>query len=379
MATVLTFVIILSLLVLVHELGHFFVAKILGIGVEEFGIGLPPKALTLFHRGRTAYTLNWLPVGGFVRLFGEDAEEQTPQTLEDGSAAHTSLQSRANNDVTVERGELAFRDRPNSVKAAVLLAGVMMNYLLGVVLIMVVFWSLGVPKVTSVIQVQEVAMNSPAEKAGIAKGDLIDRIAGQKVDDAEQVVQLIDQYLGRAMSLEITRGEQTPQTFSLTLTPRVSPPEGEGAIGIKLIVMPKVAYQAAPRWQVPMLAGKESVRLVGVMFVGIGQILRDLVTQGVVTQGVAGPIGIAKLTGEVAKEGLFPLLQFTALLSINLAVINIIPFPALDGGRLAFVVVESVLGREIAPRAQRWAHVVGMVILLLLMGLITFYDIVRVF
>lgn len=374
MTTVVIFVILLSLLVFVHELGHFLVAKLTGIRVEEFGIGFPPRALTLFKKGETQYTLNWLPIGGFVKLYGEEYAK---------GSSRSSAGSHPN-----EKG--AFYAQSGWVKSAVLTAGVGMNYLLGLLLIMVVFWGVGVPKVNQVAVIKEVSPGSPAADAGLEEGDVILKVAGQPVEDAGQIVRLVNEHPGR--KINFTLRERKPPAASdklrpdeetgwreVTLVPRKNPPQGEGAVGITFTVVPEVSYHRVSWWRVPALATVESLRLVRLMVDGIGRILGDLITQGILPKDIAGPVGIAKITGEVAREGFYQLLQFAALLSINLAVINLLPFPALDGGRLIFVIAEGIAGRALAPKWQAWINIVGMLVLLVLMALITVYDVVRIF
>lgn len=368
--------ILLSVLVFIHELGHFAAAKLAGIRVDEFGIGFPPRAMRLFRREETEYTLNWLPIGGFVKLYGEEYEE--------------SVKGQVSNVKGKDDKEKAFYAQNGWVKSIVLTAGVLMNYLLGLVLIMVVFWSLGVPKVENVLEIQEVVPNSPAAQAGLKTGDVILRVAGQSIEDSEQVIQVINKHKGQEITFTFERREvEKPEQPNIdpipgldqqvTLIPREDPPEGQGAVGISFSVVPRVKYQKIAWWKVPGLAVEESMHLVGLMVTGIGQILRDLITQGIIPEDIAGPVGIAKITGQVAREGFYRLLQFAALLSINLAVINLLPFPALDGGRLVFVVAEAAVGRKLAPRVQRWANLIGMLALLGLMVLITVYDVVRIF
>lgn len=369
--TGLVFVAILSVLVLAHELGHFLAAKLSGIKVEEFGLGLPPRLLRLFKIGETEYTINWLPIGGFVKLYGEDGEE---------------------------KGERAFYTQSNLTKAVVLAAGVAMNFVLGFLLMAVVIAALGAPQIGSAGWVTDVQSGSPAQKAGLLKEDEIiayglpTETALTQVQDDASFIEFVKKQAGFEIVLDVKRcgnqsGADSPQTClaesvietQVKLTPRLNPPEGEGALGIAFVLVPTMEYQPVAFWRVPMVAMRESFALTYLVLRGIGDMAVNLIQKGVVPQDVAGPVGIAKITSDVAKQGLFPTLQFAALLSINLGVINVLPFPALDGGRLLFVGVEAVLRRPVHPSFQRWVHTIGILILLTLMLLITFYDIVRVF
>lgn len=367
--TGLVFVAILSVLVLVHELGHFAAAKLSGIKVEEFGLGLPPRLLRLFKIGETEYTINWLPIGGFVKLYGEDGEDEE--------------------NIKSDR---AFYAQPNLTKAVVLSAGVAMNFILGFLLMAVVIAALGAPQIGSAGWVTNVQSGSPATQAGLLEDDEIvayglpgGAVLTQVQDDAS-FIKFVKENAGSEIVLVIKRcvvmtdcSQEARAEIRLKLTPRLNPPEGEGALGIAFVLVPTVEYQPVAFWRVPMVAMRESLALTHLILRGIRDMAVNFIQKGVVPQDIAGPVGIARITSDVAKQGLFPTLQFAALLSINLGVINVLPFPALDGGRLLFVGVEAVLRRRAHPSLQRWVHTIGILILLTLMLLITFYDIVRVF
>ncbi len=357
LTTILTFIVLLSVLILIHELGHFLAAKCAGVRVEEFGIGFPPR-LCGKRIGETIYSLNLLPIGGFVRLTGEEGDVS--------GYLKGSLK---------EDDPRSFANQTNFVKASILTGGVLMNFFLGVFLVGIVFAFLGVPDIQNVIELSEVVLDAPAAGAGLKSGDLIQKFQFQKISSSEEFVEFINQHLGEEVVFEVRSKEA--EVREVTVVPRLEPPEGEGPLGIVFVVIPEISYHKIALWQVPGQAVLESLQLTGLMFGGVVRIFRDLVMAGEVPKDITGPVGIARLTGEVAKQGFFQVVNFAALLSINLGVINILPFPGLDGGRLSFVLAEAVLRRKIKAKYQKWVHTIGIAALLLLMLIVTFYDILR--
>lgn len=342
--TIISFIVILGLLVFVHELGHFIAAKRAGIRVEEFGMGFPPRVTTLFERGGTKYTLNALPIGGFVRMLGEE-DPSHPESF-------------------------AAQSQWDRIK--VLLAGPGMNVVLAVLLFAVI-GMIGVPagEPTGDVEVVGIAEASPAADAGIERGDVVKYIANQRVTSTQQLQGLIERYLGKSVTVTVIRnGEEV----DLTLTPRENPPEGQGWVGIE-IVDQRETIRYGP-FQALWLGVQRTFQAFGLLFVGVAEMIR-----GTAQADLAGPVGIAQVTGELAREGeLVSLINFAAFLSINLAIINLLPFPALDGGRLIFVVLELVRGgKRIDPKKEGLVHLIGMVVLLSLMLFITYFDVLRVF
>lgn len=423
--TILTFVILLSVLIFIHELGHFLAAKRASVRVEEFGFGYPPR-LWSKKVGETIYSLNLLPIGGFVRLTGEEGD--LPGTVRDESETPSApaemkqpfreiiveeeyLEAQVNGDrivAEIEEIEIAqlprssdylegsieplvdpksFANQTNFVKTSILTSGVLMNFFLGVVLVGIVFAFLGVPEIKNVIELSEVVPGAPAAQGGLAAGDLILGYNGTNVTNSEKFVEFINENLGEEVMLRVDREEEVQCVrapcslrkiqVEVVVTPRVEPPEGEGSLGIVFVVVPEISYHKISLWQVPWQAVSESLKLTGLMFGGVVRIFKDLVMAGEVPKDITGPVGIARLTGEVAKQGFFQVVNFAALLSINLGVINILPFPGLDGGRLSFVLAEVVLRRKIKAKYQKWVHTIGIAALLLLMLIVTFYDILR--
>lgn len=359
--TVLSFILILSVLVLIHEFGHFILAKKFGIKVEEFGVGFPPRA---FSRkiGETVYSINWLPVGGFVKLYGED------------SAGGGKIGSK-NQEVSIkgEDGNIkrAFYARPLWQRMSVVTAGVVMNFFLAVVLISFLFASQGVPLPSDKVIVSEVVAGSPAATAGIQKGDKVVRINQTEIEDTKAFITETKKLLGQVVTLTLLRDGKEVTT---SLTPRVNAPKDQGAMGVSITSIEVKKYS----WlEAPFYGTAEALKFSGLILGGLGTMVTDLVTQGIKPEGVAGPIGVAQLTGEAVRAGWFAVLWFTALLSLNLAVLNILPIPALDGGRFFFMVIELVFRKKVSPKYEAYAHGVGLVLLLGLMAVITLVDVSR--
>lgn len=344
MLGVLSFAIVFSLLIFVHELGHFVAAKLSGVRVDEFGFGYPPRLVKLGQWRETAITLNALPVGGFVRMSEDDASVP---------------------------GSLAGKGR--GTRFIVLVAGSLMNLVLALVLFSATF-IIGTPTPYEGpgAGVYYVAPNSPADQAGIEPGDNIVSIGGQKIERVEQAIDLIKQYLGQPVQIVLQRnGKDLPP---IEVIPRVSPPENEGALGVALDL--PLAKQSYSIWQAVPMGLRTTWNAVRAMYRTIvGAILGE-------QPGfqVTGPIGIYTMTREAAKTGLSRLFEFTAFLSLNLFLVNLLPLPALDGGRVIFVLLEWVRGgRKIAPEKEGAVHAIGMLLLIGLMVVVTVIDYMRYF
>ncbi len=357
--TIIAFILILSVLVLVHELGHYLVAKFFKIKVEEFGFGFPPR---VFGKkiGETIYSINLLPIGGFVKLYGED------------SAGGGSLRSKKL-EVESEKPEAgrAFYARPLWQRMAVVVAGVVMNFLLAVILISTLFATHGVPVPTENVLVNNVQENSPAATAGIRVNDEIVILNGEAIETTEEFIKVVDKNLGEQIFLTVLRDGNK---INLTLTPRVDAPEGEGPIGV---VITNIKIKKYSWLEAPFYGTLEALNFTKLILVGLGTMVSDLVMTGQAPEGVAGPVGVAQLTGIVVGNGWVATLWFVSILSLNLAVLNILPIPALDGGRLFFQLIELFTRKKVSPRYEGYAHAAGLVILLSLMLLITVFDIGR--
>lgn len=354
MVTVITFIIVLGILVFVHELGHFTAAKWMGIKVEEFGFGLPPRAVGK-KVGETIYSLNWLPIGGFVRLYGED--EHDPD------------------HVTKDRTRAFFLKQPWQ-RAIVLAAGVMMNFILGWAIVSFLLTQ-GVFVPGGKVRVESVVKESPADMAGILAEDMISRVVDAdgsvyEIQVPQDLIHVANAHLGKELILSITRQNEQ---MEIHVTPRSFVEEGEGALGVVITnyyVEKKYAWTEAP-----FVGFTQSVNMMKMIVEGFVSIIRKAMLFQPVQADISGPIGIGKLVGEAREFGFLAVADLTAVLSFNLALINILPFPALDGGRLLFVVIEGVTRKRVNPYWEQHAHQIGMVVLLLLFLLITISDVVK--
>ncbi len=356
--TIIIFIAILGILVLVHEWGHFIVAKKSGLSVEEFGFGFPPRIWSI-KKGETTYSINLIPLGGFVKILGED-----------GNGADNPK---------------SFASKPISIRSLITVSGVVMNFILGATLLIIGFY-IGLPQALDKdtketaeniqIQIVGVSTGSPAEVAGLRLGDSIFSVAsldGKKTKIAEVTTlqNFVREHGGREIILGIKQGKKL---FDVKITPRVSPPEGEGALGVALVKTGIVSY----RWHQSVWLGvKSSFIVTWEIIKGFAGLLKNLIMRGQVPKEVTGPVGIAVLTSQAASLGFAYILNLVALISFNLAVLNLIPFPALDGGRLLFLGIEKIKGSKVNPKVENAIHSVGMVLLLALVVLITYRDILK--
>ncbi len=340
--TLVAFVVVLMVLVLAHELGHFTTAKLFGVKVDEFGLGFPPRIVSFTH-GETRYSLNALPVGGFVKLAGEE-DPKVPRRL----AA-----------------------KPARVRVTVLAAGSLMNAILPVLLFTIAFL---VPQdvVVGQVVVQQVVADSPAALAGIRAGDIVLSINDKALRNNADLQRAIQLNLGDPITMQVKH--QDSNLATIRLVPRWRPPAGQGAVGIQVKTdSPAIVSEHYPVWQAIPLGVRECIDTYVLFKNGIiGMFI------GTAPAAVAGPIGIAQITGEVARAGFSPLLEFAAFLSINLAIVNILPLPALDGGRIAFVLIEKIRRKRVSPRVEGLVHMIGFAMLMALILLVTYQDIVRI-
>ncbi|MDD4026664.1 MAG: M50 family metallopeptidase [Candidatus Shapirobacteria bacterium] len=343
------FIVALSILVLVHELGHFFAARKNGVRVEEFGLGLPPRIIGK-KIGDTIYSINWLPIGGFCKLYGEDG---------DG------------------KGGNSFNHKKPWQKLIIVLGGVFMNLVLAILIFSVVYTILGVPTETNKVKIIGIAKNSPAEKAGLKEEDIIVKVQDKEIKKPDELTTEVGKYKGENIKLEIV-GAYGDTPVQKEVEVRANPPEGEGAIGIAIsnTEMIKVPWY---RFYEGIGAGfKEAYFWGKIIGNGVFKMIGGLFT-GNVPKDVSGPIGMFEATSAINKnQGFLAVVHFFGIVSVNLAIVNVLPFPALDGGRIIFVFYEMIFKKKANQKLEMVVNNIGMILLLSLIVLITVGDIGRV-
>lgn len=350
---ILLFVAILGVLVIAHEWGHFVVARIAGIRVHEFGIGFPPRAKVLSSEGETLWTLNWLPIGGFVKLEGEDGESDDPRSF-----------SRA----------------PFLTRQAVLVAGVLMNLVVAFVIFTLISWLANPTMSWSIGGVQP---DSPAQRAGLAPGDRILSLDGRRYDAFESDRTLIGDLrmdAGRTVTLGIQRAGSAEEQVSVTLrSPQEIGPE-KGALGITGI---RIGFDG-PWIQRSVgegvdLGARRLVSAFRMIADGLGQLVGTIVTRPTEPPPASGPVGIAvQVTDVFWHAGPIATLYLVAILSANLALVNILPFPPLDGGRMFVILIKAIARGRVSIAAERLSYLVGFAFLFAFLVWITVFDIARI-
>ena len=359
MSTVLLVIGILSFLIIVHELGHFLVARFFRVRVEEFGIGYPPRAFTFGRWGGTEYTLNWLPFGGFVRLFGDVGEDQ--------------------------HGSGSFVDKSRGIQAIILVAGVFMNAVAAWALFTGALYA-GIPRVIASgeesaaawLMVAEVLPGSPAFDAGLAPGDKIAGISGASgVAPAltpEAVTDFVRERGGEP--LEITYERSGTET-TVTVRPAhavIRDAPIQPAVGIALVL---VSTEPLPILQAVSQGLISTYNAFKTIAVGLGSIVKDIASGAPALQDIVGPVGLVGVVGAAADNGLGNVLALAAFISVNLVIINLLPIPALDGGRLFVLGIEAAVRRNASRLALRFLNTIGIAFVVLLMVAVTYNDIAR--
>jgi regulator of sigma E protease len=340
----------LGVLIVFHEFGHFLFAKLSGVGVLTFSVGFGPK-LWVKKKGETEYALSAFPLGGYVKMVGEDPEEEVQQSDMERSFAHKGLLSRI----------------------AIVAAGPGFNLLLAVVLLMFVFLFYGVPVVST--QVGAVEPSSPADRAGIHKGDVVVSLNGKAVNEWDELSSGIKESQGQPLNVQLRRGSE-----DVTVTVQPVKKEGRNIFGEK-----RDEWMIGIGSQVSIKKGNPGLAIVKAFqqtydYAKLTLVaLYKMVKGDVSPRNLGGPILIAQMAGQQAQEGLGSFLAFIAVLSINLGVLNLLPIPVLDGGHLLFFLVESVIGRPVAVRYREMAQQVGIFLLMLLMIYAFYNDIARFF
>jgi regulator of sigma E protease len=372
--SILIFALILSFLVIIHEIGHFVVARFFKIRVEEFGLGYPPRALKLFERWGSLFSLNWIPFGGFVRMDGEDT--LAPEKLKPASWKQD------------RRKEGAFYEKSARARLAVILAGATVNFLFGIVAFSMVFSFSGIPSGAIIDQTMD---GSPAQQAGVPAQVAINGVTAegqyQSTATSFEVIQVIQQHRGQKVTLHTlgpcqkTECQDQVQEFQVYVRTAEETPEGQGSLGVAFNAD---YYKFYPWYEMPWrgtVYGLQQAVMLGVNILqALSLMVANLVTRGIVPSEVSGPVGIVH---EASRSGLFGqeflvILFFTGMLSINLAIMNVLPFPALDGGRAVFILLEKVLGRQRIQKIEGYANYGGFIVLIGLIILVTARDIFRI-
>lgn len=357
--SIIIFILILGILVFVHELGHFSVAKWFGVRVDEFGMGFPPRAIKLFSRNGTDYTLNWIPFGGFVKIYGEDSLEKTGPDYQRSLVSKKWWQ-----------------------QILVLIAGVTMNVLLAWFLFAGSFM-MGAPtplsQVTNPDKLQNpqltilgLAPDGSALSAGIQAGDVIQKVSTNTAlltnATPEGFTGFIQSTLpDQEITLTIVRGSQT-QEIMLTAEQKESGPMI--GVAIDMVGMYRFGFFESI-WQGLVTSYRTTVATVDAFW--------NLITGSVSLDALTGPVGLVGVVGDAQKIGFSYLIILTAVISINLAVINMIPFPALDGGRILFIIIEKIIRRPLPTKFVQWANGIGFMLLILLMLIVTVKDVLKLF
>ena len=386
--SILVFLILLSILVLIHELGHFIVARKLGIKVEEFGFGFPPKLWSI-RRGETEYSINWLPIGGFVKLYGEDE-------------AGAGRVSTGRQKEIIKDKDRAFFSKTPWQRAAVVVAGVVMNAVLAIVIFYVFLivsnFKVELPllsshqfllvnqKTISDVIVTAVAKNSPAEKAGIKPYVKIIEVNGERVPTTKEFTTIVNKNKGKEVTV-VWQDIHTKKKSRAVIVPRVSPPPNQGAIGVAFVPVDTVMLSYDTPLQKILSGIVHPVNLMMYNFDVLGDFIKVSIekkTTEPLSQSVSGPVGIYSLVGKLVeipdmKEKILQILNLAGILSISLAFFNILHIPALDGGRLFFILIEAVTGKKVNQRFESTVHTVGMVVLLGFLLFITISDVQKLF
>jgi len=366
-------VIVLGILIFVHELGHFLVAKLFNVKVEKFSLGFGPKLLGKKY-GETEYLLSAFPLGGYVKMFGEggviEGEEPQPETTTGADAASAAVPA----EMTEAEMARSFAHKPPLVRIAIVLAGPTFNLLFALIAF-IVLCMMGVPTITA--KVGEVLKDKPAAKAGIIKNDVITSIDGKPVKSWDEIAKMISDSKGRPVDLTVKRADQTVN-FNIQPEPRISKNlfgEKVNGFAIGVASAGEIVTEYYGPFQAVIKGSVQTWKVIELTFMSLVKLAQRVVP----LDTVGGPIMIVKMAGEQASAGGSSFLAFMALLSINLGVLNLLPVPVLDGGHLFFYFWEFIFRRPVNQRVREYAQQIGLALLLMLMVLAFYNDIVRYF
>jgi regulator of sigma E protease len=346
------FIAILAILVLIHEVGHFVLARRAGVRVHEFGVGFPPRAKVLRNDGETLYTLNWLPIGGFVKLEGEDGDSDDPRS---------------------------FTRAPFLVKQAILVAGVVMNLILALAIMVTVAW---LPQQILGIGIGYVDPTSPAAEVGLVPGDVLYSLDGEVYDqfDAGRLLEDLRASAGETVTIGIQHadGEQEELTVTLRTPEEIAPDKGALGVGDFTAVLLDETFTRTP---VEAIATgvERTVDAFGLIINGLAALIGSIASEPTQPPPVTGPIGIFEQVNLVFwQAGIVPTLYLAGLLSANLALVNILPFPPLDGGRMLMLAIKAAVGTRLSVRVEQLTYMVGFVFLFGFLIYVTLFDILRI-
>ncbi|MDH7497444.1 MAG: RIP metalloprotease RseP [Syntrophomonadaceae bacterium] len=339
--TIVTALVVIAIIILAHEVGHFVMARREDIEVQEFALGFGPRLFGV-RRGETLYSVRILPLGGFVRMTGEGGEDRDNP-----------------------RG---FAAKSPGAKVRVSAAGPLMNIALAAVIFVTTFTLVGIPTPVEDTVVGEAVVGKPAYEAGIREGDRIVAVAGQPVRDWEDFVKKVRaSQAGQPLPLTI---EREGRVLQVTVVPEAAGTDQPPLVGVRQAL----TFRKVGVWEGLRQGFLQTFQITWVLLLGLGHLFSGAASPS----DVAGPVGITRMIGDAAAGGWVYLLNFAALLSINLGILNLLPIPALDGSRIVFALVEAVRGRPMEPEREGFIHFLGFVFLMALIALITYNDILRI-
>ncbi|WP_434618825.1 RIP metalloprotease RseP [Azospirillum sp. B2RO_4] len=356
--SVLAFLLVLTVLVFVHELGHYLIARRNGVRIETFSIGFGPELFGFTDRAGTRWKFSALPLGGYVKMFGDADPASTP-------GAHLTAMS-------AEERAVSFHHKRVGQRAAIVAAGPIANFVFSIVVLSLLFMTAG--QSFTPPDVGGIQPGSAAERAGIQPGDLILSVDGTGVQRFEEIRQIVSIRPGEPLAIELKRDGRvmtlTATPESQTVTDRLGNAHQIGLLGISRGSVGMMRHDPLTAvWQ----AGREVAGMITGTFTALGQMVQG--SRG--TEELGGPLRIAQMSGEVAQSGWYPLVWFMTFLSVNLGLINLFPVPMLDGGHLLFYGIEKLLGRPLGARAQEYGFRIGLALVLTLMVFATWNDLVQ--
>ncbi|AWU93484.1 RIP metalloprotease RseP [Azospirillum ramasamyi] len=356
--SVLAFLLVLTVLVFVHELGHYLIARRNGVRIETFSIGFGPELFGFTDRTGTRWKFSALPLGGYVKMFGDADPASTPGSNLSG--------------MTEEERSVSFHHKRVGQRAAIVAAGPIANFLFSIVVLAVLFMTAG--QSFTPPDVGGIQPGSAAERAGILPGDIILSVDGTGIQRFEEIRQIVSIRPGQPLAIELNRDGRvmtvTATPDSQSVTDRLGNSHQIGLLGISRGSVGMMRHDPLTAvWQ----AGREVAGMISGTFTALGQMVQG--SRG--TEELGGPLRIAQMSGEVAQSGLYPLIWFMTFLSVNLGLINLFPVPMLDGGHLVFYAFEKLRGRPLGARAQEYGFRIGLALVLTLMVFATWNDLVQ--